>query len=440
MKDNGLKRFNNRIAIFLLAIGLCMLAVPAIAEVPTAAFSGTPTNIVELQSVTFSDSSTGVPTSWKWNFGDSCVSTTQNPSHVYNSSGTYTVSLFVENAEGNNTITESSYITVTPPPLAAFTVSHTSILEGETVTFTDQSTNSPTSWAWDFENDGSVDSTDADTTHIYSMPGNKTIKLTVYKGDYSNSSISFIDVLDNAVLPVVTMDTNITEGTAPVVVRFTGNATRSPTSWSWNLGDGTILTGLDYQNVTHTYDNAGIFKVNLTATNAYGNGKSTSTTITVSPGLLPVASFYAIPNSGSAPLTVQFNDSSTNTPYSWHWTFGTIGGTNTSTMQNPSFTYSEAGSYNVTLKVWNSAGNDNETKIDYIYVGTAATTATTATPTPTPTPTAPLPQMTNAFTEATVAATAVPAAAPEGIFAEPHRINSVIEELVKLFKHMLGLK
>ena len=76
-------------------------------------FSGTPTTGAKPLSVTFTDSSTNTPTSWSWNFGDSSTSTVQNPSHSYVNAGSYTVALTATNAYGNNTKTQTNYITVT---------------------------------------------------------------------------------------------------------------------------------------------------------------------------------------------------------------------------------------------------------------------------------------------------------------------------------------
>ncbi|MDH4334612.1 MAG: PKD domain-containing protein [Chloroflexota bacterium] len=79
----------------------------------------------------------------------------------------------------------------------------------------------------------------------------------------------------------------------------------------------------------------------------------------------PVANFSATPTSGVAPLSVQFTDTSSGAPTSWSWTFGDGG---TSTLQNPSHTYSAAGSYTVTLTATNGVGSDGETKVAYINV------------------------------------------------------------------------
>lgn len=84
-----------------------------------AGFSGAPTSGTAPLTVSFTDQSTGGPTSWVWDFGDGQQSAVQNPSHIYASPGTYTVSLTVSNASGQNTATKSTYITVSASTLAA---------------------------------------------------------------------------------------------------------------------------------------------------------------------------------------------------------------------------------------------------------------------------------------------------------------------------------
>lgn len=79
---------------------------------PVADFSADTTSFDRGTTVTFTDSSTNVPTSWAWDFGDGGTSTDQNPTHVYQKAGTYTVSLTATNAIGSDTETKVGYITV----------------------------------------------------------------------------------------------------------------------------------------------------------------------------------------------------------------------------------------------------------------------------------------------------------------------------------------
>ncbi|WFN34053.1 lectin like domain-containing protein [Methanogenium sp. S4BF] len=86
----------------------------------------------------------------------------------------------------------------------------------------------------------------------------------------------------------------------------------------------------------------------------------------------PVANFTAEPISGTAPLTVQFNDTSTGTPTEWSWTFGDGA---TSTDKNPTHLYNTSGSYTVNLTVTNTGGSNTTTQTDLITVLAAAPTA-----------------------------------------------------------------
>jgi PKD repeat protein len=80
---------------------------------PNAAFTASATNITAGTTVTFTDQSTGSPTSWYWTFGETPVSTLQNPTHLYNNAGSYTVSLTATNSAGSDVETKINYINVT---------------------------------------------------------------------------------------------------------------------------------------------------------------------------------------------------------------------------------------------------------------------------------------------------------------------------------------
>ena len=77
------------------------------------------------------------------------------------------------------------------------------------------------------------------------------------------------------------------------------------------------------------------------------------------------AEFTASTTSGNAPLSVNFTDQSTGSPTTWYWNFGDG---STSTLQNPSHTYSSGGIYSVSLTVGNGSSSDTETKLNYITV------------------------------------------------------------------------
>ena len=105
------------------------------------------------------------------------------------------------------------------------------------------------------------------------------------------------------------------------------------------------------------------------ADNTFGHGRINSHTAMLQAGggggSTPVADFAGTPTSGTAPLVVAFADLSSNAPTSWAWSFGDGG---VSSAQSPSHTYTQAGTYTVSLTTSNAFGQDAETKVGYITV------------------------------------------------------------------------
>jgi PKD repeat protein len=176
---------------------------------PVAGFSASPTSGVAPLTVSFTDQSTGQPTSWRWDFGDGASSTAQSPSHVYASAGTYTVSLTASNASGSDTLTWAGCISVSaaPAPIVDFTASPTSGSPPLTVTFTDESTVASSasamgmssaapsaSWHWEF-GDGQT-SEEENPVHVYRTGGGYTVSLTVTTetGSVTQTKVAFVVV------------------------------------------------------------------------------------------------------------------------------------------------------------------------------------------------------------------------------------------------------
>jgi PKD repeat protein len=326
----------------------------------TANFSENPASGQVPLVVQFTDSSTGGPVSWNWNFGDGSTSSTQNPSHTFNSAGNFTVTLTVANGTGQ-TSSKSSVITATnataTPVTANFSANPSSGQAPLTVQFTDQSTGPVTNWNWSF-GDGAT-SLVQNPSHTYGNTGSFTATLTVNGSSGQTSSTSHtITVTNIAVTPVsANFSANPSSGQAPLTVQFTDQSTGPVTGWNWNFGDGATSTA---QNPSHTYNNAGSFTATLTVNGSSGQTSSTSRTITVTNvAVTPVsANFSANPSSGQAPLAVQFTDQSTGPVTGWNWNFGDGA---TSTAQNPNHTYTSAGSYTATLTVNGSSGQTSST-------------------------------------------------------------------------------
>ena len=164
---------------------------------PVAAFTGTPLTSTAPLDVTFTDASSGTSiTNRRWDFGDGNISTyagSTNPTHRYSSAGTYTVNLTVTNAGGSTSLKRTNYISVTAPPLAPLAAFTSNVQTGSTplaVQFTSQSTGTaPLTYAWDFTDDGTVESTARDPSYNFGAAGMYTVKLTVTNGAGSDNEI-----------------------------------------------------------------------------------------------------------------------------------------------------------------------------------------------------------------------------------------------------------
>jgi len=253
---------------------------------PVADFSGNPTSGEAPLTVMFTDLSTNNPTSWDWTFGDSGSAAGQNPSHDYTSASDYTVSLTAENAGGSDTETKTNYIHVDPPgpqpPVAEFEGVPTSGEAPLDVSFTDLSTNSPTSWSWDFGDTGTSGA--QNPSHEYTAVDSYTVSLTATNsyGQDTETKVDYITVTSPGQAPAADFIGSPTSGPVPLTVGFTDQSTNSPTSWDWDFGD-TGASGA--QNPSHEYTAVDSYTVSLTATNSYGQDTETKVDyITVTSG------------------------------------------------------------------------------------------------------------------------------------------------------------
>ncbi len=137
-----------------------------------------------------------------------------------------------------------------------------------------------------------------------------------------------------------------------------------------------------FQTFTYPITTAGTYTLEFLVADQGGNGDIDSGLLIDAVSLEVQAldaDFSADPTSGIAPLEVDFTDLSVGDIVSWSWDFGDTG---TSALQNPSHTYTAAGTYTVGLTVTDSGENtDTETKIDYITVYEGVNADFSATPT-----------------------------------------------------------
>lgn len=298
---------------------------------------------------TFTDLSVNA-TSWFWDFGDGNTSTQQNPVHVYANTGTYTVTLVVQNDCNADFISYVINVTIYAQPVSNFSNS-SPVCVGDPVTFTDVSTGNATTWDWDFGAGASPATASTAGPHvvIYSTPGIKTVTLTITNplGTDSYTTNITVDFIPTADFSWVVSGNG-------EIYDFTDLSSSNATSWSWDFGDGNTST---QQNPQHIYAADGTYNVSLIASNGCGSDTMTYSVTVLIVGTPPVAGF-----SNSNPVCeldpVTFTDNSTDA-VSWDWDFGAGATPATANTQGPHVvTYSTSGNKTVTLIVTNPWGTD----------------------------------------------------------------------------------
>jgi len=163
-------------------------ATMALAAIPfMAIFSADVTTGAFPLSVNFTDASPGEPATWLWDFGDGATSTEQNPTHIYESPGSYTVTLTATVTDGGSDTRSTENMIVVKDVAAAMTLSKLVGASPTRIACTDVSTGAPIAWQWDF-GDGAT-SDEQHPEHIYSEPGTYTITLTV-SGEVDTSVVT----------------------------------------------------------------------------------------------------------------------------------------------------------------------------------------------------------------------------------------------------------
>ncbi len=297
-------------------------------------------------TVNFNNTTIGV-TTFQWNFGDGSSSAIVNPTHTYNSIGSYTVSLIVGDANGcKDTITKINYIQTGVPPID-ISINPSSVCLGTPSLF---STNTPNlvSATWDFGNGMIL--TGNPISNSYVLGGNYTVKLTVQTiGGCTRDTTKIITVYPPS---TITFAADFPIGCdTPHTVNF--NPSLGPgiaNDFFWDLGDGNSSLS---SNPTHTYLNEGDYTVILTLSDANGCGAMEIKGNFIKIGK-PKAGFYF--NVSCTTLEVSFFDTSSSYGgvVNWDWDFGD--GTFLSGFQNPQHTYNQKDTFNVKLIITNGYG------------------------------------------------------------------------------------
>jgi len=300
-------------------------------------------------TIDFIDQTTGMPTSWLWDFGDGNTSTQQSPTHFYNAPGSYTVSLVTCNSSGCDTATKVNYVNIntTSPPVAANCYPAT--INGSLnfgVTSVSLHTLSNVS------GDASAGYEDFTCISTYLTVGkNYTLSVT---HDYPalHNCAAWIDWNNDGVFD------NINERVLTSSASYTSSALFSvPASAVTNTPLRLRIIADYYLSATPTPCANPDF------------GQAEDYTVIVLPNNNPPEVAFTANKTTTCNGVVSFTDLSENLPTYWFWDFGDG---NTSFVQNPTHTYTSDGTYTVSLVCSNANGTGGDTITNYITVSLGA--------------------------------------------------------------------
>jgi PKD repeat protein len=297
-----------------------------------------------------------------WNFGDGFTATDViDPYHIYTTSGSFTVTLTVTDTAGCTNI-RTNTVSIVPPPTPFFEVSAQKCANN-LVYFTNLSTTSGgtfTSYKWDF-GDGSDTLVNApangNMTHIYTVAGIFTVKLTVHTSLGCEAEFPRTFTISASPLALFNYDNTCAGAAVTFSDLSQANTGTTLVSWLWNFGDPTSGTNntSNLQNPLHIYATPGSYVVLLLVENASGCPDTVSKTVVVQPKP-PVDFSWANTCLGT---TTEFTTDAAVTNVgavaSYDWDFGD-GTAHNTTQQNPVHTYAVTGNFNVTLMIVDTAG------------------------------------------------------------------------------------
>lgn len=288
---------------------------------------------------------------YDWDFGDGQTGFGTNENNIYTTSGTFGVTLTVENANSCRTSVTHN-VNVHALPIAGFT--NSSACFGSTVAFTDTShanSSSITAWNWNF-GDGSGNASIQNPTYNYTTTGNYIVSLIVVNSNGCTDTTS---------IPLQYMPTPSAEFSADTVCALTPTHFLNLTndngstigSYFWTFGDGNT-SGLI--NPTNTYVSGGIYNATLIVASISGCSDTISKQVVVD--TIPMVHFNT--STECFGDTTHFTDLSTagsGNIINWEYEFGDT--EISSGVQNPNHLYSSSGIFNTILTITNSRNCQN---------------------------------------------------------------------------------
>jgi PKD repeat protein len=297
----------------------------------------------------------GDVTNYAWDFGDTNISAVPNPSHTYTSAKAYPVALTITATNGCYNFFEKT-LNIYAKPIADFSLPIASpFCTNQNYTFVNQSAFDPASNpTWEWRLNGALVSGIKDLIQPFTSATSQEIRLKALIPGCENEIIKNV----TTVLPGPLTDFIFANGCQASSIPFTNTTTGSVTSYSWTFGDGSTSS---LPNASNTYNSPGPYNVTLQANNAAGCQNLITKKITIYSKPQPDFSIGLPPFSCSG-TSSQFNNLTPNPTdsniASQSWSFGDAAN-GTSPFKNPTYTYSTAGNYNVSLSAVNNFGCTN---------------------------------------------------------------------------------
>ncbi len=340
----------------LSATGTLMIKVngPPVARFDFLPISGNAPLAVSFDATTSSDPN-GDALDFNWKMGDGTTELGSRVAKTYNRPGHYQITLTVSDPMGLIG-TEVGALLVNGPPVARFTAKPKGGNPPLQVHFDASASEDPDgdrlTYAWRF-GDGQ-ESTEPTAEHTFTNPGPYSVDLRVSDGKGLESRATATINVNSP--PTARFAAEPLAGNPPQEVHFDASATEDPDGdsvrYQWYFGDGTTGRG---SQLSHVYEQAGSFRVTLTATDQHGSASVAVKTIMINTP--PRLSVQAKPLSGLVPLSVDFDASATvdeeGDPLKFQWDFGDGQG---SAGTQVSHTFASAGEYTVNLLVTDGKG------------------------------------------------------------------------------------
>ncbi len=322
---------------------------------PTPVASAGPDRLIcggSTQAVTIGSPAQGSNTySWSPSTGLSSATAAQPTITVGNPSSIQTTNYILSvTAPGGCVTKDTVVVTIYPTITGVFTVNTASqCLNNNSFQF---NTNNPagTTYAWDFGVAGQT-SNQQNPTHVYTSPGTYTVKLVVSNANGCKDSTT--QTMTVSAMPVANAGTDLTLCGGSAASQTIGSPAVAGNTYSWTPSTG--LSSATAAQPTVTPGNPTSLQTTnyiLTVTAAGGCYVKDTVSVTVTPTLTGVFTVNAA-SQCLASNNFQFN---TNNPAgtTYAWDFGVAG--QTSNQQNPSHSYTAAGTYTVKLVVSNANG------------------------------------------------------------------------------------